>query len=109
MLVSRWDDWRVVTALRSGPWARRYNPRMRTLLLAIWCALPVAAQRIDLADGWTVQSSAGGREYSTRVPSTVVGAMVANKALPDPYHGMNLRSYPGMGYDIGRMFANLPT
>jgi exo-1,4-beta-D-glucosaminidase len=82
---------------------------MRTLLLAIWCALPVMAQRIDLADGWTLQSSAGGREYSTRVPSTVVAALVANKVYPDPYFGMNLRSYPGMGYDIGRMFANLPT
>jgi exo-1,4-beta-D-glucosaminidase len=82
---------------------------MRTLFLAIWCALPVAAQRIDLADGWTLQSSSGGREYPTRVPSTVVGALVANQVFPNPYFGMNLRSYPGMGYDIGRMFANLPT
>jgi exo-1,4-beta-D-glucosaminidase len=34
--------------------------------------------------------------------------MVSNKALPDPYFGMNLRSYPGMGYRVGQMFANLP-
>src|SRR5215831_21411999 len=46
--------------------------------------------------------------YATSVPSTVVAALVNNKIYPDPYFGMNLRSYPGMSYEIGRMFANLP-
>jgi exo-1,4-beta-D-glucosaminidase len=72
---------------------------------------------------WRIQSSAkttGGGDALSRsgfrdagwmkagVPSTVVAAMVANKMLPDPDYGMNLRSYPGMTYDIGKNFSNEP-
>jgi exo-1,4-beta-D-glucosaminidase len=44
--------------------------------------------------------------YAASLPSTVVGALVSNKVYPDPYFGMNLRSFPGMGYNIGQNFAN---
>ncbi len=79
--------------------------------------------RIDLAAGWTVQSSGmvsqKGEEistaayqprswYPTAVPSTVIAALVNNKVYPDPDFGMNLRSYPGMSYGIGINFSNLP-
>ena len=42
------------------------------------------------------------------VPTTVVAAQVKLKLLPDPFFGMNLRQYPGMGYPIGANFSNIP-
>jgi exo-1,4-beta-D-glucosaminidase len=78
---------------------------------------------LSLRQGWSLRSSceveATGAEISTagfktpgwhatEVPSTVVGALVADKTYPDPLFGMNLRSLPGMGYPIGRNFSNLP-
>jgi exo-1,4-beta-D-glucosaminidase len=65
------------------------------------------AQRIDLTSGWTLESP-DRKVYPTSVPATVVATLVANKVLPDPDFGMNLRTYPGMGYRIGQMFANMP-
>jgi exo-1,4-beta-D-glucosaminidase len=50
------------------------------------------------AEGW----------HKTGVPSTVVAALVADKTYPDPYFGVNLRTFPGMNYPVGRNFANLP-
>jgi exo-1,4-beta-D-glucosaminidase len=78
---------------------------MRLLLLALCCAVSAPAERLG---SWTLQSSAGGPSYAISVPSTVVAALVDHKVYPDPYFGMNLRSYPGMGYRVGQMFANLP-
>ncbi len=46
--------------------------------------------------------------YRTAVPSTVVAALVDHKVYPDPYFGMNLRSYPGLSYPVGQNFANQP-
>jgi exo-1,4-beta-D-glucosaminidase len=87
------------------------------------------ANRIFLAEGWTLQSSnklepAGkvGQEgeaiskpgFATKgwmevtVPTTVVAAQIKHKVLPDPFFGMNLRQYPGMGYPIGANFSNIP-
>src|SRR5512142_3413688 len=86
----------------------RFGRMRRFLLLAVCCMAPARAQRIDLASGWTLESP-DKEVYRANVPTTVVAALVENKALPDPYFGMNLRSYPGMGYRIGQMFANLPT
>ena len=80
------------------------------------------AAEVPLADGWVLQSScevkAAGAEVSvpgfatqgwhhTEVPSTVVAALVADKTYPDPFFGMNLRSYPGMQYRIGGLFSNM--
>jgi exo-1,4-beta-D-glucosaminidase len=45
--------------------------------------------------------------HTTQVPSTVVAALVADKTLPDPFFGMNLRSFPGVNYRLGAMFSNL--
>jgi exo-1,4-beta-D-glucosaminidase len=97
---------------------------------ALFLVFPAAAQvrhipapavsRIDLRNGWQVQSSAvatqAGREistagfnprgwYPTRVPSTVVNTLVSNGLYPDPYYGMNLRLIPGTTYDLGDNFA----
>jgi exo-1,4-beta-D-glucosaminidase len=79
--------------------------------------------RLELARGWTIQSSAqvgaGGAVisrpgfatpgwYQATVPSTVVGALVAAGVYRDPYFGMNLRALPGETYPIGGQFSNLP-
>ena len=78
--------------------------------------------KIALHDGWSLQTSAKveakGEVISTprffprgwhqvTVPTTVVAALVKEKALPDPFFGMNLRSYPGMNYPIGANFSNI--
>ena len=41
------------------------------------------------------------------VPGTVVGALVADKTLPDPNYGENLKSFPGAFTDNKRQAANL--
>ena len=79
--------------------------------------------KVALHDGWTLQTSskveAKGEVISTpqfapkgwhevTVPTTVVAALVKDKTLPDPFPGMNLRSFPGMNYPIGGNFSNIP-
>ena len=72
-----------------------------------------ASTRWTLAEGWLIQSSAkvhdSGKIISTpsyqpagwiatKVPSTVLAALVHNGVYPDPYFGKNLASIPGSGY-----------
>ena len=79
--------------------------------------------RLALGEGWSLETSARvgakGEAISTpqfspkgwqeaTVPTTVVAAQVKNKILPDPFPGMNLRSFPGMNYPIGQNFSNIP-
>ncbi len=40
------------------------------------------------------------------VPTTVLAALVADGTYPDPYFGMNLKSFPGMNYSSASFFAN---
>ena len=78
--------------------------------------------RIVLRGGWTLETSAKvdakGEVIATpqfsptgwhevTVPTTVVAALVKEKALPDPFFAMNLRSYPGVNYPIGQNFSNI--
>jgi exo-1,4-beta-D-glucosaminidase len=78
--------------------------------------------KLMLKDGWAIQSSANLQEkgnvlstgqfkpvewYPTQVPSTVVAALVRNRIYPDPYFGMNLRTFPGTTYPIGQNFSNI--
>ncbi len=78
---------------------------------------------LKLDAGWSLQSSARVKEggqvvssatfapdgwYPLTAPSTVLGALVANKVYPAPYAGMNLRGYPGMAYPIGKNYSNQP-
>jgi exo-1,4-beta-D-glucosaminidase len=79
--------------------------------------------RLDLREGWAIQSSSevktGGEAISkpgfatggwhrATVPTTVVGALVADGTYPDPYYGMNLRKIPGTSDEVGRNFSNEP-
>src|SRR6476619_3488260 len=103
-----------------------------SLLLSLFSFLPANASaqspapmnRIDLHEGWTVQTSrkvqATGDSistskfqtkgwYRTSVPMTVVAVRVAAGEFPDPYYGMNLRKISGItAYKIGEQFAHKP-
>ncbi len=41
------------------------------------------------------------------VPGTIVGSLVADKTLPDPNYGLNLKSFPGAFNDNKKQAANL--
>ncbi len=78
--------------------------------------------KIPIRADWSIQSSckvpgASGEEISkpgfhvngwhkATVPTTVVAALVADSTYPDPYYGMNLKSFPGMDYSSASFFAN---
>jgi exo-1,4-beta-D-glucosaminidase len=99
---------------------------MRRFLTAFACTaatLGAMTSKTNLREGWAIQSSAEVREtgaalsapgflprgwYDTAVPSTVFSALVAAKKYPDPYFGMNLRSVPGVSYNVGFNFSNAP-
>jgi exo-1,4-beta-D-glucosaminidase len=83
---------------------------------------PAAESRLMLREGWALQTSAKveakGEVISTpafapkgwhaaTIPSSVVAALVKDKSLPDPFPGMNLRSFPGVNYPIGGNFSNI--
>jgi exo-1,4-beta-D-glucosaminidase len=80
-----------------------------------------SSAKIPLSLNWQLQSScdakATGQEISqpgfhadgwhkATVPTTVVAALVADHTYPDPYYGMNLKSFPGMDYPTKTFFAN---
>jgi hypothetical protein len=89
---------------------------------AVVCnAQAVADSRMYLHKDWQLQSAcvvkAKGEEISkagfdaskwhkTDVPTTVVGALIADKTFPDPNYGTNLRDFPGMNYSNKSLFAN---
>jgi exo-1,4-beta-D-glucosaminidase len=79
--------------------------------------------RLELREGWAIQSSAkvaaAGEAVSqpgfateawhrATVPTTVVSALVADGTYPDPYFGTNLRRIPGTTYEVGTNFSNVP-
>src|SRR4030088_2934308 len=84
---------------------------------------PAPALPVPLREGWTLQSSAkvtatgeaicsasfeAKNWIEADVPTTVVAAQVKGGLLPDPFYGMNLRQYPGVGYSVGFNFSNIP-
>ena len=85
---------------------------------------PHTEATLALREGWSLQSSGKVDEkgealstpafqpknkdwYTVTVPTTVVAALVEHKVYPDPFLGMNLRSYPGVTYPIGANFSNI--
>jgi exo-1,4-beta-D-glucosaminidase len=96
---------------------------LSVLSFAQTSASPASNTRLPLHDGWLLQSSAkvtatgeviSTPEFSpkdwlpTEVPATVVAAQLKNRLLPDPFFGMNLRQYSGMGYPVGGNFSDIP-
>jgi exo-1,4-beta-D-glucosaminidase len=114
-------------ALRPGTPTALLMAALATTSLATFpgrtSTLEAADVRLDLREGWALQSSAkvtaGGEVVSqpgfatagwhrATVPTTVVSALVADGTYPDPYYGMNLRSIPGTSYKVGSNFSNVP-
>jgi exo-1,4-beta-D-glucosaminidase len=108
-----------ISAIRS---AAALGPQALLLLSLATSASAAPGDRIPLAQGWRLQSSAdvkdGGaalsrpgvdvsRWHPATVPSTVFAALVAEGRYPDPYFGINLRSVPGVSYPVGGQFANM--
>ena len=93
-----------------------FSKKTFAVVVASFISIATTARAVEptptkllLHDGWAIQSScevkAGGQEVSTggfptkgwhraEVPTTVVGALVADKTYPDPFFGMNLKSLP---------------
>jgi exo-1,4-beta-D-glucosaminidase len=104
--------------------------RRPTIILAVLCAVitgelgsRAAEVRLDLREGWAIQSSAkvaaSGEAVSrpgfatagwhrATVPTTVVSALVADGTYRDPYYGTNVREIPGATYKVGTNFSNVP-
>ncbi|HVO11744.1 MAG TPA: glycosyl hydrolase family 2 [Vicinamibacteria bacterium] len=96
-----------------------------SILLLAAAPFPATAQdlRLQLGEGWRIQSSAKvtapgealsrpgadtGGWHAATVPTTVVAALVTDGTYPDPHVGLNLRQIPGTSYEIGQNFSNLP-
>ncbi|MGO8789712.1 MAG: glycosyl hydrolase 2 galactose-binding domain-containing protein [Terriglobia bacterium] len=99
-----------------------------TILFPALAGLATAATagqepRVPLRDNWALESAcqikAPGEEISkvgfatsewhkTQVPTTVVGALVADKTYADPYFGMNFRSLPGTNFATRRLVVDQP-
>src|SRR6516165_4671380 len=100
------------------------------VLLALTCLLvatpllvaaPALEARVSLHGAWQMQSSCEDKSAgnaisatgyaakgwrSAAVPGTVVGALVADKTLPDPDYGINLKSFPGFSSAPEGPFSN---
>ncbi len=92
------------------------------LLLSSVASAQDPSARKYLHGQWRMQSSCGltatGEQISApgfdasqwhpaEVPGTVVGALVADKTLPDPNYGMNLLQFPGYDPNRHQLFANV--
>ena len=111
----------------------KFSNGARALVIAYFAVASFSFGQIDfrkttpstvpLHEGWSLQTSAKVEAkgevistpafspqgwHSTTVPTTVVAALVKDKTLPDPFPGMNLRSFPGVTYPIGANFSNIP-
>ncbi len=83
------------------------QPDAKSVLLTSWtlgssCEIGARGKQISVVGfstrGW----------HAAAAPSTVLAALVADRTFPDPYFGENLRSIPGTGYPIGKLFSVLP-
>jgi exo-1,4-beta-D-glucosaminidase len=109
---------------RQWPFAARAAAAITLFVAAAAHAqTPAAGSRLDLHDGWQIQTSAhvmatgdaisvpgfkADGWYGATVPTTVLAALVGNKVYDDPYFGMNLRSIPGTNsYAVAANFARI--
>ncbi len=108
--------------------SRKFSDRMLKvtfifLVLAMVVAGATEAEpaRLYLHSNWQIQSScevkATGEKISSvgyvtgdwhraDAPTTVVGALIADKTYPDPFWATNLRDYPGIFPSNKQLFAN---
>ena len=102
----------------------RYWSCSLAALLLTQAAAAAPGSKMLLRQNWTLQSSADVHEngaalssagfrpprawHPATLPTTVFSALVAAGVYPDPYFGTNLRSAPGVSYNIGFNFSNAP-
>ena len=111
-----WPDWewplRVdISNVRTMQFSVLLLSLFSLLLANAVAQSPAPMNRIDLHNGWTVQTSrkvhATGDVistprfqtkgwYRTSVPMTVVAVQVAAGEFPKPYYGMNLQKFRGL-------------
>jgi exo-1,4-beta-D-glucosaminidase len=99
------------------------SKRLALVLSALLLVSAAAAQRIDLHDGWQLDSSCkmkdAGAAISTAAyhaagwlpaaaPTTVLAAQVAQGEFREPYYAMKLREIPGTSYPILDLFSHYP-
>ncbi|MGB2628900.1 MAG: glycoside hydrolase family 2 protein [Candidatus Acidiferrum sp.] len=92
-----------------------------TLLIVASPCYAEPSSTISLHGKWQMQSSCTDKSsaetisspgfvaskwHEAEVPGTVVAALVADKSLPDPYFGMNLKNFPGVSLGGGEPFSN---
>ena len=94
------------------------------VIVFVLCSMAsqAVATRLDLRDGWSLQSACKVQKsgkvissstyrpqgwYAATVPSTVLATQVAAGEFKDPYYDENLRKIPGTNYPIGSNFAEL--
>jgi exo-1,4-beta-D-glucosaminidase len=63
---------------------------------------------VDKATGQEISTAgfAAAKWHDAEIPGTVVGAQVADKTLPDPNYGMNLKTFPGVSLGGEEPFSN---
>src|SRR4051794_9255155 len=102
----------------------RYWSCFLAALLLTQAAAAAPGSKMLLRQNWTPQASADVHEngaalssagfrpprawHPATLPTTVFSALVAAGVYPDPYFGTNLRSAPGVSYNIGFNFSNAP-
>ena len=89
------------------------------VMLSCLCTQMVAAQTINLNEGWECQSSevigqngaalstgaaSSAKWYSTNVPTTVMGALVANGEYPGILEKENYRQYDTKRFQVPWLF-----
>src|SRR5271165_198946 len=101
----------------------RFRPIWSILLLPTFFSAPSFAEPSSTSlDGrWQMQSSCIDKSpaeaistsgfpatnwHAAEVPGTVVAALVADKTLPDPNFGMNLKTFPGISLGGEEPFSN---
>ena len=99
--------------------------RVPVVVGLLFCGIavtPAAAQdKLLLDKDWQLESSCDAKAdaaqvstagfdahswHHSAVPTTVVGALVADKTYPDPNYGTNLLSFPGFVNDRQHFFSN---
>lgn len=70
------------------------------------CMLLVHAQTIALSDGWQCKSSAEEKWYDTKVPTTVMGALVNNGEYPDLLVSDNYEKADNSRFLVPWLFKN---
>jgi len=80
-------------------------PEMRVMLHGTW-QMRSSCEDKSSGDAISVAGYSAKQWHPAEVPGTVVGALVADKTLPDPDNGINLQSFAGFSSSSEGPFSN---